>query len=60
MVIPQKNQRHILKYYHLYILHTGLYRIDAMILQNVYWVIKYNPSKSKSAIVTPTKIKLVK
>ena len=37
IVIPQKIQKYIVKYYHTYILHPGLDRMWAVIFQHLYW-----------------------
>ena len=33
--IPHKLQKYVLKWYHMYILHPGLYRTEAMVLQHL-------------------------
>ena len=37
IVIPQKLQKYVVKWYHTYLLHPGLDRMEAIILQNLYW-----------------------
>ena len=35
--IPQKLKNYIVKWYHTYLLHSVLYRMEKMILQHLYW-----------------------
>ena len=37
IVIPSKIQSYVLHSYHMYILHPGMYRTEAMICQHLYW-----------------------
>ena len=37
IVIPPKIRSYVLHWYHTYILHTGMDRMDAMIFQHLYW-----------------------
>ena len=37
IVIPQKLQKYVVKWYHTYLLHPGLDRTEAMICQNLHW-----------------------
>ena len=37
IAIPQKLQKYVVKWYHTYLLHPGMDRIEAIIHQNLYW-----------------------
>ena len=39
IVIPLILQSYVLHWYHMYILHPGMDRTEAMILQRLYWTI---------------------
>ena len=42
IVIPQKLQKYVVKWYHTYLLHPGLDKTEVMIFQHLYWKgIKY-------------------
>ena len=43
MYITQKLLRYLVKLYHVYLIYTGMYKIEAMIFQHLYWpdLIKY-------------------
>ena len=40
--IPHKIQRYIFNWYHTYLLHTRLDRMEAMICQNLFWTVIRN------------------
>ena len=37
IVIPSIIKSYVLHWYHMYTLHTGMDRVEAMILQHLYW-----------------------
>ena len=37
IVIPQKLQKYLVKWYHTYLLHLGMDRTEVMVLQNLKW-----------------------
>ena len=37
IVILSKIQSYVLHWYHMYILHPGMYRTEAIIFQHLYW-----------------------
>ena len=37
ILTSQKLQKYVVKWYHMYLLHTGLDRTEAMVHQNLYW-----------------------
>ena len=37
IIIPQNFQKYVVKWYHMYLLHTGMDRTESMIRQHFYW-----------------------
>ena len=59
IVIPQLLQSYAVKWYHAYFLHPELYKIEAMIIQHLYWpgIIKTaHEEVTKCDVCQPTKL----